>query len=190
MKLTLDHLVGLHNISNDALVVDVGGYLGDYTAKIREKFDCSVLVFEPHPVMYEHLLKRFIKDIQVSVENKALTRINIPYLYQNLEGSTLYESWYKKNQRLTDEKLQVRGISASERLKNLSIDVLKLNCEGAEYDIIQDLHEHGLLKDIDEILIQFHKVPELLIHYKRCVDFLSKTHEKIFNSKWQLWKRV
>lgn len=190
MSLKLDNLVELHDLSQSSFVVDVGGYLGDYSQKVLDKFDCSILIFEPHPVMYEHLLKRFIKAVNVSIENKALTRIGVPELYQNLDGSTLYESWYKKNQRINDEKLQVQGILASKRLKGLSIDVLKLNCEGSEYDIIEDLHEHGMLKDIDELLIQFHKVPELLPHYRKCIDFLSKTHEKVFNHKWQLWKKM
>ena len=45
MSLKLDNLVELHDLSQSSFVVDVGGYLGDYSQKVLDKFDCSILIF-------------------------------------------------------------------------------------------------------------------------------------------------
>lgn len=189
MKLTLDDLVGLHTLDKSCLVVDVGGYNGEYAEKIRKKFDCSVLIFEPSYPFYENLLNTFKNDVNVTIENKAISHLKNPELYLNQDGTTLYKSWYLKNKRNEESIIGVDAVKASERFKGLIIDVLKLNCEGSEYDIIADLYECDMLEDIQEILVQFHKVSELIGHYKECQDFLSQTHERTYNQKWQLWKK-
>ena len=43
--------------------------------------------------------------------------------------------------------------------------VLKIDVEGAEYDIFADLHEHGLLKEFDLIIGEYHKGLEPLLEY-------------------------
>jgi len=70
-------------------------------------------------------------------------------------------------------------------------DVVKINCEGAEYAIIDDLDRSGWLGNIPEIFIQHHKIKDWEELYKTMAEKLSKTHKLTNQIKtWQLWKLV
>lgn len=44
-----------YNLTNESIVIDAGGYEGEFTNNIYSKFNCTVHVFEPVRSMYESL---------------------------------------------------------------------------------------------------------------------------------------
>ena len=36
-------------LTSDSIVFDLGGYLGDFSAAIVERYNCKIYIFEPHP---------------------------------------------------------------------------------------------------------------------------------------------
>ena len=65
---------------------------------------------------------------------------------------------------------------------------MELNCEGAEYEIINSMFEADIIKDIPEIMIQFHLMKGHT--YKETVKKLKKTHSQYiypFTGNWEMW---
>lgn len=61
--------------------------------------------------------------------------------------------------------LEVKSVTVDSIMKNFGlprIDLLKMNCEGAEYDIIESLSKQTA-SFIDEIRLEFHSGPEKLV---------------------------
>jgi FkbM family methyltransferase len=172
-----------HTLDKDSLVIDCGGYIGDYTAEILLRYGCKVILFEPCPTFYEQCRERFKDDKRVTVLSQGLGRENgFKKLYVNKDATSVFKDWAK-----SDEVFDVEIIKLSEFIKDKKIDCLKLNCEGSEYEIIDELYKSGKIRDINEILVQFHKIKGFNKKFQR--QYLSETHELVFHYKWDLWKR-
>ena len=170
-------------LNKDSVVIDCGGYWGDYTKEILMKFGCHVIIFEPNPDFYEGCRKRFKNDKRVTVLPQGLGSENsFEKLYINRDSTSLYQGWAK-----TDKYVVVPIIKLSDFIKGKKIDCLKLNCEGAEYRIIEDLHKNGVLGNIEEVVIQFHRIRGLSKKNSRLL--LNETHELAFHYKWDLWRK-
>lgn len=171
MKVSIKGLVALHQPTNN-WVIDCGGYLGEYTEEILKKFDCNVILFEPIPE-YAEVCRNKFKDKKVVVIEKAVGEEGTIRISKNKNSSSQFGD---------GEKIEVESISLNPLIRN--IDILKLNCEGAEFEIIKRLNEDNLLKDVKEILVQFHKWVE---DPEKSREILSKTHRRIYSFKWDLW---
>lgn len=90
-------------------------------------------------------------------------------------------------------RIQVRDVcSVFEQLDVPSIDLLKLNVEGAEYEILTRLHRGDALAKIKFIQVQFHPFPaDYLRLYSDCCSFLQESHEVQYQYPfvWESWKR-
>lgn len=189
MNPDLKDLVTLHNkIDVNDWVVDVGGYRGDYAQAVIDRFDCWVMVFEPNLEMAAQIKERFKSNLCVKVEPVALAEEEgLERLFIREDGSSLFEEWAG-----TKEWKGVSVHKLSDYLREFNDDlpkIVKLNCEGSEYGIIKDLENNDLLSQIDEILVQFHKVPNWVILRRQAEKILSQTHEKVYDYKWCLYKK-
>jgi hypothetical protein len=69
-----------------------------------------------------------------------------------------------------------------------TVDLLKLNIEGAEYDVLDRIIELNLLPHIKNIQIQFHRfVPDCERRRNVIRNYLSKTHTCVWNYDW-IWE--
>lgn len=175
------------DLDKDSLVIDAGGYFGDFTANLG--CNCKVIIFEPEPNFYEHIKKRFKDDPKIRVEPFALgKKEGESELYIRKDATSLYKELAKST-----NMVKVPVIRLSSYIKDFSqVDLLKLNIEGSEYDVIQDLAENEQISKITEILVQFHIVASGTRHkYRMSRETLSKSHRKTGgNFKWETWKKI
>jgi hypothetical protein len=69
--------------------------------------------------------------------------------------------------------------------KNCTIDLMKINIEGGEYDLLERLIETNMISRIKNIQVQFHDVaPDSLSRMLAIQTSLLKTHSNIFNYKF------
>ena len=54
-------------LTPDSIVFDLGGYLGDFSAAIIERYNCKIYIFEPHPEYFSKCIKRFSSYKNVKV---------------------------------------------------------------------------------------------------------------------------
>jgi len=73
-----------------------------------------------------------------------------------------------------------------------SVDLIKINIEGGEYDLVPRMIESGIVNKCKIIRIQFHDwIPGAFAMRKKIVKELSKTHEVewSFPLVWESWIR-
>jgi len=186
-KLRLDY-----PLNNNSLVIDVGGYIGDYASDIYCKYGCKVYVFEPIKIHADYIRNRFsnnenIKVIQAALgcENKEMN-INV-----NEDKSSLYTL------SIVGNKVEkIRMISAVEYITiniDKQIDLLKINIEGGEYELLNNILSYPeIIKNIRFIQIQFHDfVSNAEIMREDIQQRLSVTHKLMWDYPyiWESWAR-
>lgn len=168
------------------IVFDVGGYQGDWTAEIDEKFGSQIHVFEPIRSYSEKITERFADHSNVHSHCCGLSAKDETISLSILDDST---SQFKQSKNSEACKLR----SVSEFLTDYAIDkvaLLKLNIEGGEYELLEHLIETGLISRFGNIQVQFHWfVPNARIRMAAIQDSLRKTHDVTFQYPfvWENW---
>jgi FkbM family methyltransferase len=172
-----------------SLVVDVGGYRGDFADAIHKRFGCRVVIFEPVPAFFSHCEKRFsgIKNIQVvdcglGGEDGVLP-IDVADDGSSFFGSGAATSGAFAKVRKADTVLSELGIDY--------IDLIKINIEGGEYDLLRVLIESGWIDRIRYVQVQFHNfIPDAVVLRNALRKQLAKTHREMWNYEfvWECWE--
>lgn len=139
-------------------IIDCGSNIG--MSILFYKFiypDAEIIGFEPD--MHAHkTLSKNINDNHLSntlVYQKALAdkEGTIEFFYDSENISSLQMSIMKE--RVSQSKVEVECTTLSKYITK-TVDFLKLDIEGAETLVIQNLHEEGKLKFIEEMVIEYH----------------------------------
>lgn len=174
------------DLNQNSTVFDIGSFDGDYFKTLYKKYNCTIHAFEPVLSFYEGS-KGSIPD-RVKVNNYALGKGDDSFII-HLAGnasSAFSEGGEKVECKKVDFNtyIKVNGIN--------QIDLLKVNCEGGEYELLETIIENSWLSNIDNIIIQFHILPGIPIERRqRIVDEIQKTHQITFSFPfvWEGWKK-
>jgi FkbM family methyltransferase len=132
------------------VILDIGSNIGASILFFHELFpSAKILGFEPHPETFRILQSNVSAIPSVSVFNYALgsadARISVPF-----EGMDFSAFTTKIGSRMlpdasatTDCEMKHAG-SALRDLGISTVDLIKIDCEGAEYDILRTLPEEML----------------------------------------------
>jgi len=120
-------------------VIDIGGHIGSFSVyAAREAPQGKVLTFEPDPNNFALLQKNITLNNtkNISIHNIAISGShgNLPFYHNAFNNA---ESGLFGNQ--TGPSLLVPSITLDDIFSNYTIskcDFLKIDCEGAEYDIL------------------------------------------------------
>jgi FkbM family methyltransferase len=151
-------------IKEEDTVLDIGAHVGYFTIYASKKANKGkVFAFEPskesYKILEENIKLNKLKNVQT--ENYGvLNKSGISVLYvdkENQIGNTMFED--KKGS--IKENVNVISIRDIIEKKNIEkIDFLKLDCEGAEYEIILNLPKE-ILNKIKIISMEVHKIEKL-----------------------------
>lgn len=148
-------------IRPDDIVVDIGAHIGFFSIYAAEKARRGkVYAFEPVPEnvrLLEENVKhnnlRNVIPIQKAVSGKSEKRDFI--ISEGSVGghSFAYEEGIQKN------SVQVESVALDEWMEreNIRIDFLKMDCEGAEYEILFNMKKE-YLKKIQRISMEYHDI--------------------------------
>ena len=143
------------NVSN-RVVVDIGAYIGDSTVYFASRGAGKVVAVEPHPVAHEELLENArlnnLEDVMTPI-NAALSTKPGVVCVENINIEETVGAHYEQG-RCT---LTVPAITLSEILSEYTDSdevVLKMDCEGCEYDVI--LNDYNHVKMFKEIIFEYH----------------------------------
>jgi FkbM family methyltransferase len=168
-------------------IIDIGALIGSYTIWALQKYPNSVIfTYEPNPESFEYLFKN-IKSIddfdRVSVVNSAVSDVNTTTelftVNNNTGGGSIFSQFRPSaySDVLENPSINVKVVSISDILEFIKsdIDILKLDCEGAEYNIIYKMD----LDKVRHIVMEFHN-PQLekskvdnLINYLHSHGFVT-----------------
>lgn len=166
-----------------SLVVDVGGYKGDWTAGILSRYSPYVDIFEPVKSFVEHLRRRFAGDNRVSIHPVALEdKHESREITVDEDRSSFFTEGKKETIIVEDIGTYPLG----------GADLISINAEGSEYRILPRLIETGMVKIYKNIQVQFHyTIPGAYELRERIRNGLNKTHQPVYNFPfvWESWRR-
>lgn len=178
-------------LNQDSIVIDVGGYVGDFAASLVERYGCQVFVFEPHPEFYKKCVERFSETGSVRVFDFGLSDTDGEFDLSDDKDGSSFENQKNSSQAGITCKLRRFSTVVSE-LGIERVDLIKLNIEGGEYPLMKHIIEQGMTDSIDDFQIQFHNfidgAEEMRSDIRRD---LEKTHDCTWNYDfvWENWRR-
>ncbi len=175
-----------YDLNQDSLVVEVGGYKGQWTTEIFAMHQPNIIVFEPVPHQYELIKRKVQNNPKIKVYPYGLWNSNVSLkLAIHGDHSSLFQKY--------DESKLLPFIKASEFFSDTKeIDLMSLNCEGSEYDLIDHFIDSGLIHKIKNLQIQFHDfVPNAQKRMKTAREKISRTHVPTYayDFVWDNWER-
>jgi FkbM family methyltransferase len=145
--------------NTEPTIIDCGSNIGMSILYFKHLYPkAKIIGFEPNPSSFS-LLQRNIKInniANVELHNACLSNNNKPVeFYCGPAGSnSLIGSMFPS--RTNDNKINVNSIKLSEIINGSIVDAVKIDVEGAEWLIIEDLIENNCLKNINTLLIEYH----------------------------------
>lgn len=142
--------------TNPGIIIDAGANVGDYSILANQIMPaCKIYAFEPVESTFQHLLSN-IKDLKNVVPiKKGLFKENCELainLFASNEHSSIYDIEGLPIGSDSQQKIElVRGDDFIKDNQIDSIDFLKLDVEGAEYDALlgfENAIKHGAIKAV------------------------------------------
>ena len=177
-------------VNSEDLVIDGGGYVGEWTDAVLCRYGCRMLVFEALPSYASALMDRYRRNARVEIQPVALaSRYEESKMAIDGESSSLFVA------RTSREAERVQLIDFADFVVErnlLDVSCMMLNIEGAEYEVLERLMQAGLLQRFRCLLIQFHRVaPDADVRRRAIQSELSRSHKKVFDFPfvWERWDR-
>jgi FkbM family methyltransferase len=172
MKPFTEELRYEYPLKPDDLVVDVGGYEGKFANEIRRRYGCRVWCFEP--VFHKEIRTKLHPDVEL--------------LAYGLGRGDYSQSFFVKGDMTgawaEGEQIEVFVVDVNGTLRE-PVALLKLNCEGGEYEILEAILDEGDPLLYDNIQVQFHSIfPDSEARWQKIRERLLVTHELTYDAPW------
>ena len=168
------------SLTPEDVVLDVGAHVGFFAIPISSQV-WRVVAYEPSPANYK-LLKRNIRSNKVEnviAVHAAIAPSTGPVtLNLGVQGTTGHSISNKKRGGVS---VEVPGVSIVDAIDRWQPTVLKLDCEGAEWDILSQLSH---IQGVRMILAELHKVKPLQLAALEELLKLTGYTYKIKSNSW------
>ncbi len=156
---------------SDPVILDIGANTGLFALRMKQLFPSgSVVCYEPFPSNFEQLKQTISAnrlDSVVPIQKAVGARAGSARLYihkRNVGGHSLYAEVASSNEYVDVEVLQIHSVL--DRLQG-EVDLLKVDCEGAEFEILMALtarEAQQVRRVIVEPTPKLYDVQELIAH--------------------------
>ena len=179
------------------VALDCGANVGKFTLPLA-RTGARVYAFEPNPAAFRKLVEATASFQNVTVLNAAVTAESGPvklYLHRWNEkdpvhwstGSSIVKA--KRNVR-EDRYVEVEGIQLSRFIRELDTDriqLLKMDIEGAEVAVLNQLLDEGLHQVIDLAFVEVHdrQIRELAEPTQKLRERLAELRASHFHLDWR-----
>lgn len=176
-----------YNLNSQSIVIDAGGYKGEWAEDINQRYRCRVYIFEPVEKYYSIIEEKFRNNSSVRILKKGVSDSNSKIkIFDSGDTSSVYlEEGNPEEIELIDFSnfLSEEGINP--------VDLLKVNIEGGEYDLLEGIINRGGQTKIKNIQVQFHRFIEGCVERRSKIrEELSKTHSLTYDYEfiWENWQ--
>ena len=173
-------------INDTDVIIDIGGHIGLFSLYASQFCKNGLIYsFEPVPENYNLLIDNIqsndlnqIKPFNLAVSNSN-SNVKL-YLNDDEAGHSMFS---KSSKTITVDSISLQQIFDDNNIENCNF--LKLDCEGTEYEILQNL-PLSYFNKIEKIVIEYHMAdshPELLENLKKLLisqNYSLKT-KKLFS---------
>lgn len=176
-------------INSDSLVFDLGGYVGDWSKRIWDKYNPNIFIFEPIPHLCDTMKNKFSGNEKIKIFNFGLSNQNKKMNINFSEDGSSFHSNVGKRLIECETKSICEFISENKIKK---VDLIKINTEGDEYETLNSILENGMIDIFTDIQVQFHNfIPNAIELRNKLHEKLSKTHKVTYNYNfvWENWSK-
>lgn len=177
-----------YDLSADSTVFDVGGFEGQWASDIVAMYGCKVHIFEPIPAYAERIGRRFARNPLVSVHTIGLASQD-ETVSASVAGDA--SSHLRGGEGAVEIALRCAATIIDE-LECDQIDLMKINIEGAEYDLLDHLIASGRITRVRDLQVQFHAfVPRAGERVTAIRRALAASHYPtyMYDFHWENWRR-
>ncbi len=141
------------------IIFDCGANIGVSVLYFKALYPKSTIIaFEPNPNLFalleKNVLDNQLKDVYIHQVALSATNEEISFFINDNLGSFLSS---KFQHRGGDNEIRVKAEQLSGYIKRYpNIDLLKMDIEGAEYEVIQELNEKNLLDAVQKFIVEYH----------------------------------
>lgn len=148
-------------VRQESIVLDLGGNRGVFAHEVRNRYGFSVTLLEPMPELAVHLRLSGLDVVEAAVAKEDGTARFTFDPENELSGSVLGASVIQ-NSITSAHTVEVPTVSLETLLKGRTVDLVKVDIEGAELDMILDASNETLLA-VRQFTVEFHDFwyPEL-----------------------------
>ena len=150
------HFLLTSSINQNSVLVDLGANEGKFYCLLNSKYNCTSHVVEASPTLYQTLPANPKTSTYHYAVGKQEGLVNF-FLSDNPEANSLHAGIATITGK--PNPITVEGISFENFLKKAGIsskiDVLKIDIEGAELDVLENISANSL-KIISQIAVEFH----------------------------------
>ena len=161
------------SIESNDVIIDIGAHIGLFTIYASQfSKNGEIYSFEPMKDNFELLNKNIISNNlkKVKIFNLAVSNSNSTvtlFINNDESGHSMFS---ESSENITVKSISLMKIFDDNNIKKCNL--LKIDCEGAEYEIIEKLPS-AYFKMIEKIIIEYHMVdthPELLEKLKKVLE--------------------
>ena len=175
-------------LDESSFVLDLGGYEGQWASDLYARHRCRIAVFEPVVRFADNIRARFRKNSALTVFPFGLgasTRTETIYLH-GASSSTHKKQSHSERIEIVDalQWFEEHGVG--------SVQLMKINIEGGEYELLERLIATGLIGRIDDIQVQFHNfAPDAAARMERLQQAMRATHTPTYQYRfvWENWRK-
>jgi FkbM family methyltransferase len=138
-------------LTKDSVVVDAGAHRGEFSAEIIRRFGCQCHLVEANPRLVETLIVAGAESITPAALDARDGR-GMLHVSENLEATGLFDAG---SASIGVDVETIALATLMQRLGITKIDILKLDIEGAEFDLIASTPDQTLQR-ISQITVEFH----------------------------------
>lgn len=175
-------------LSKDSVVLDLGGYRGQWASDLYARYRCRLEVFEPVPRFAEAIAERFRHNEDIRVHSYGLAgKTRTEQITICDDGSSIFRSG---DQQQGIELVDIATWFAEH--PHDQVDLMKVNIEGGEFELLERMLEANLMDRVTHFQIQFHDLaPDSAERMDRILAGLSNTHEPCYQYRfvWEGWRR-
>jgi len=179
-------------LNADSIILDLGGYHGDFSFHMNSKYGALCHVFEVVPELCSRIESARAGNPKIVVHAFGLagsTRKERLFLAE--QGSSTFA-----NRAPEARQIAIQLVEASDwfrkELEGRSVDLMKINIEGGEYELLEHMIRKGLARRVRNIQVQFHEdvIADAAARMGRIQADLSKTHRLTFQERfvWENWE--
>lgn len=177
------HTIYMPPLGEDSLVIDAGAHKGEFADEIHSLTGCRCLQVEPHPLLFKDLNP----PSRGSKVHAALSFEDGEQAFSfdsNLEGGSI------ARKTDTEASVRVKTLSLTSLLRQSEreqVDLLKLDIEGAEFDLIAKTPD-DVWSQVKQVTVEFHDfLPEFQQGnlFKKAATRLSRLGFRMRNMAFQ-----
>lgn len=168
------HYVLTSSLSAQSLVLDLGANVGGFSSEVVARFGCDVLAVEPEQINFDKIPSHpKLRKLRGAIGGKC-GRFGIE-LSSDPTGHRVKALTSEGPQRMSEQVIEMYDFASLASVAGTrSIDLMKIDVEGYEWDWLDSISDQQLLA-IGQLTIEFH-------------DFLPEHRES--NRTWPNYRRL